>query len=192
MATLACDSDFLVPILGNDCKVANDAKISEVFYTAQNAPITGDPSLAASWTARLSNSSDGSGTAGNVANPIRHLIVDDGEKPAVTPTYKKNKAGDIQILDKTARSITYVDDDNSDAKYAFYRKLQENGAVLVFYRAGKHFYGGSAGVGKGVGIKGTVKPSYGIVAGADGMAHRWTVSVEWDATIEEDRFPAPF
>lgn len=191
MATLACDSDLIVPILGTECKTANDFKIGEVFLTDPNSPITGDPTLAASWTARLSNSSDGSGTTGNVAKPIRHLIVDDGEKPAVTPTYKKNKAGDIQRLDKTTRSITFTDDDDSDSKHAFYRKLQAQGEALMYYRSGPHFYGGSAGVGKGVGIKCTVKPSKAIVNDGS-MAHRWVVTVEWDATIDEDRFDAPF
>jgi len=176
------------------CEVANDDGVSEVFLTDVGHPIAGDPTLAASWTARLSNTSTGDGTAQNVANPIRFLDIFEGSKPDATLNYKKNRRGTQARLGNSTRTITFVDDDDSDAKYALYTGLQCNGNVLMYYRSGKHFYGSDqsrTGVGSGVGIRCVVKCVYGIVPGTE-IAHRWTVTIEWDAKCEEGRFTAPF
>ncbi|WP_460963057.1 hypothetical protein [Spirosoma litoris] len=185
--------DAVLPPLAVACAVTNGHPVEEVFFTDQGHPVTGDPTQAASWTTRLSNTSDGTGSgSGNVAHPIRHFAIVNGQKPAGTPTYIKNQAGTQATLDKYTRSITFFDDDNSDAKYAMYRGYQCNGNVLLYYRSGKHFYGGSAGAGNGVGIACVIKPVHAILPGStDGGAHRWIVTIEWDARCEEDRFTAP-
>ncbi|MGF7219043.1 hypothetical protein GGR92_005223 [Spirosoma lacussanchae] len=187
--------DAVLPALEPACEVSNDEAITEIFLTDQGHPIVGDPTLAASWTARLSNTSDGSGTGdGNVAHPIRSIEIVDGQKPVPTLNYKKNLRGTQARLGKSTRTITFVDDDDSDAKYKMWLAYQCNPNALLYYRSGKHFYGKDAsktGAGSAVGIRCAVKPTYGIVPGGTDMAHRWTVTIEWDATCEEDRFDAP-
>lgn len=185
--------DAALPPLVLGCEIMNDSPIEEIFLTDQGHPVTADPTIAGSWTTRLSNTSDGSGSGSNVANPIRHIEIVDGEKPAATLNYKSNRRGTQAKLSKSTRTITFIDDDNSDSKYAFYRGLQCNGNALMYYRSGSHFYGGKAGAGNGVGIACVVKPVHSIVPNStDGGGHRWTVTIEWSAKCEEDRFTAPF
>ncbi|OJW75705.1 hypothetical protein [Spirosoma sp. 48-14] len=190
---LCVDAALPALVLGS-CDVDNDEGITEVFYTDQGHPVAGDPASAASWTTRLSNTSDGTGGSGNVANPIRHYEVYKGKKPQATLNYKKNQKGTGVRLQDSTRSITFKDEDDSDGKYEFYRNLQCNGNILLYYRSGKHFYGsnGSTGAGSGVGIKAVIKPVYEIDPESATMAHAWFVTIEWDAKCEEGRFEAPF
>lgn len=188
--------DAVLPVLESACEVLNDEAITDIYLTDQGHPVAGDPALIASWTARLSNTSNGDGTTGNVAHPIRHIEVVDGEKPAATLNYKKNRRGTQARLQKSTRTITYIDDDDSDAKYQMYLGYQCNGNALMYYQSGKHMYGkdkAKTGAGSGVGIACVVKPVYEITPNAtDGGGHRWTVTIEWDAKCEEDRFESPF
>lgn len=186
-------AESVLPPLAAVCEVMNDEGFDEIFVTDQGHPITGDPTLIASWTPRLNNTSDGTGTGSNVAHPIRHFEIVDGERPAPTLNFKKNRRGTQSKLQKSTRSITWIDDDDSDAKYAMYTAYQCNGNVLAYPKSGKHQYGGKAGAGNGYGIAATIKPVYSVAPGStDGGAHRWTVTLEWDAKCEEDRFVSPF
>ncbi len=185
-------ADAVLPPLAVACEVMNDEGFTDLFVTDQGHPVTGDPTLIASWTPRLSNTSDGSGGTGHVAFPIRHIEIPNGERPAPSLAFKKNIRGTQSRLQKSERTITFTDDDDSQAKYDMYRAYQCNGNVLLYAKSGLHLYGGKAGVGNGYGIAAVIEPVYAVVPSAtDGGAHRWIVTVRWSAKCEEDRFISP-
>ncbi len=161
------------------CEETNDDLISEVFYTDQAHPLEGDVSLAATWAARLSNTSDGSGSAGNVAHPIRSIKVPRFTRPRVDAAYKTSIDGKRSIAQPTDRRITGLIDDTSTRMQNLMTALQCNGDVLFWYRAGKYIYGGS-------GIAGSMQPKFGITD-EDGFAHKWGLDVLWKAKCDEPR-----
>jgi hypothetical protein len=159
------------------CEVSNDDLIEEIFYTDQGHPLTADPSLAASWSTRLSNTS-------TTGFPIRSIRVPKFTKPRVDPAVKTSIDGNRSTLVDVDRTITGLIDDDSDEMYALMKALQCNGNVRFWYRAGKHIYGGQSG------IKGGMRPSYGILD-EDGYAHKWGLTIGWRAKCEEPRVLAP-
>lgn len=166
----------------NYCEVNNDELIDEIFYTDRAHPLSGDPDELASFGTRLSNTSNGSGTTENVAHPIRRLKVIDAEKPKGTLNYKNNRAGDSAKLGRSPRQITGIIDDDSDEMYELMRSLQCNGNIKMWYKAGKHIYGGQDG------INAVIKPTYGIVNDTNGLAHSWSFAIDWTSKCEEPRF----
>lgn len=180
--------DAVLPAIDYEdyCEVQNDDLIDEIYYTDRAHPLTDDPDELSSWGTRLSNTSDGTGTTGNVANPIRTIKVVDAEKPKPTLNYKNNRAGNSAKLGRSPRQITGIVDDDSDAMYDLMRKLQCNGNVKIWYRSGKHIYGGKDG------IDCVIKPTYGIVNDTNNLSHSWSFTIDWTSECEEPRFVSPF
>lgn len=176
----ACTEDFCVdsilPALpANHCESVSDAKITEIFYTDRAHPLTADPALVASWS-RVSN-------VIATGFPIRSLAVDNFEKPVPTLNYKLTRSGNSASLDISPRQISGVIEDSSTPMYELMRKLQCNGNVLFWYRAGGYIYGGQSG------IKGVIKPTHGIVNGSE-IAFRWNIAIDYASRCEEERVVA--
>ncbi|MBC3785708.1 hypothetical protein [Spirosoma utsteinense] len=155
------------------CEESNDDLISEIFFTDQAHPLTADPAIAGSWAPRLSNTT-------TTGNPIRSILVPKFTKPRVDGAVKTSIDGNRSKLIDVDRTITGLIDDDSDEMYDLMKTLQCNGNVLFWYRAGKHIYGGQSG------IKGSMRPAYGIVD-EDGFAHKWGLTIGWRAKCEEPR-----
>ncbi|RIV23594.1 hypothetical protein DYU11_11475 [Fibrisoma montanum] len=179
-----------MPVIPDHCEVFNDELISEIFFTDRAGALEADPTLAASWTPRLTNTGGPESTPTAIPHPIRHFKVVDGEKPIATLNYKTTRGGSSSILGRSTRTVTLVLEDDSDEMYELMTALQCNGNVLFAYRSGKHIYGMKAGAGGGTFIEAVIKPTYGIVSGTE-ISHRWQVTIEWSAKCEETRILAP-
>lgn len=110
------------------------------------------------WASRLSNTS-------NTSGKIRFIEVV-ASRPKSNPNTVKDEFGNIYVKDQSPE-ISWVDSDNSDAKFNLYNLLNCYPACYFWYKCDGKVYGGDNG------IYGKFNGQFGISASNDSPSNSW-------------------
>ena len=160
--------DFCKPTL-------NFGEIEMIYLAPGNAECFTDWALPTEWLARISDTAVG-------INYIRRFAVI-GDQPAASNEEIPISLGRKVFTPKTF-TLNLDIDDTDDLNYAFFRTLECNEVVKLWYKAGNELFGGNCGLDV------SINANYTIERGRKTL-HKIIFTVTWEDDFSPERVTSP-